>query len=112
MEIRMARWLAVYEDAKTFTLLLQTESGPNNLGGYSNPEYDRLADEASRQAEPAARAALLRQAEALAMREQALIPLYHHAARNLVGPRVLGWRDNMLDVNRSRYLGLAAQDAG
>jgi len=25
---------------------------------------------------------------------------------------VLGWRDNMLDVNRSRYLGLAAQDAG
>jgi hypothetical protein len=62
--------------------------------------------------EPAARAALLRQAEALAMREQALIPLYHHAARNLVGPRVLGWRDNMLDVNRSRYLGLAAQDAG
>jgi oligopeptide transport system substrate-binding protein len=111
-DLGLASWLAVYEDAQTFTLLLQTESGPNNLGGYSNPEYDRLADEASRQAEPAARAALLRQAEALAMREQALIPLYHHAARNLVSPRVLGWRDNMLDVNRSRYLGLAAEDAG
>ena len=106
-DLGLASWLAVYDDAQTFTLLLQTESGPNNLGGYSDPEYDRLTAAASRQTDPAARAALLRQAEALAMREQALIPLYHHAARNLVSPRVFGWRDNMLDVNRSRYLGLA-----
>jgi oligopeptide transport system substrate-binding protein len=107
-DLGLASWLAVYDDAQTFTLLLQTESGPNNLGGYSNQEYDRLTDEASRQAEPAARAALLREAEALAMREQALIPLYHHSTRNLVSPRVQGWQDNPLDVHRSRYLGLAA----
>jgi oligopeptide transport system substrate-binding protein len=106
-DLGLASWLAVYNDAQTFTLLLQTESGPNNLGGYSDPEYDRLTDEAARQADPAARAALLREAEALAMREQALIPVYHHAARNLVSPRVLDWQDNVLDVNRSRYLGLA-----
>ena len=110
-DLGLASWLAVYDDAQTFTLLLQTESGPNNLGGYSHPEYDRLTDAASRQTDPAARAALLRQAEALAMEQQALIPLYHHAARNLVSPRVLGWRDNMLDVNRSRYLGVA-DDSG
>ena len=107
-DLGLASWLAVYDDAQTFTLLLQTESGPNNLGGYSNAEYDRLADAAARQAEPAARARLLREAEALAVREQALIPLYHHVARNLISPRVLGWQDNMLDVNRSRYLGLSA----
>ena len=100
------QWLAVYDDAQTFTLLLQTESGPNNLGDYSNAEYDRLTEAAARQADPAARARLLREAEALAVREQALIPLYHHVARNLVSPRVTGWQDNMLDVNRSRYLGL------
>ncbi|MFU8896437.1 MAG: peptide ABC transporter substrate-binding protein [Gammaproteobacteria bacterium] len=109
-DLGLASWLAVYDDAQTFTLLLQTENGPNNLGGYSNPAYDRLADEAARQAEPAARARLLREAEALAVREQALIPVYHHVARNLVSPRVLGWQDNMLDVNRSRYLGLAVAD--
>lgn len=111
-DLGLASWLAVYDDPQTFTLLLQTESGPNNLGGYSNAEYDRLADEASRQPEPAARAALLREAESLAMREQALIPLYHHAARNLVSPRVSGWQDNMLDVNRSRYLGLEPDGPG
>jgi oligopeptide transport system substrate-binding protein len=105
-DLGLASWLAVYDDPQTFTLLLQTESGPNNLGNYSNSEYDRLTDTASRQADPAARARLLREAEALAVREQALIPLYHHVARNLVSPRVTGWQDNMLDVNRSRYLGL------
>jgi oligopeptide transport system substrate-binding protein len=105
-DLAIASWLAVYEDAQTFTLLLQTESGPNNLGNYSNAEYDRLTAAASRQADPAARAQLLREAEALAVREQALIPLYHHVSRNLVSPRVTGWEDNMLDVNRSRYLGL------
>ena len=110
-DLGLASWLAVYDDAQTFTLLLQTESGPNNLGNYSHPEYDRLADAASREADSAARARLLSEAETLAMREQALIPLYHHSARNLVSPRVIGWQDNMLDVNRSRYLGLAeAQD--
>jgi oligopeptide transport system substrate-binding protein len=105
-DLAIASWLAVYEDAQTFTLLLQTESGPNNLGNYSNAEYDRLTAAASRQGDPAARARLLREAEALAVREQALIPLYHHVSRNLVSPRVTGWEDNMLDVNRSRYLGL------
>ena len=108
-DLGLASWLAVYDDAQTFTLLLQTESGPNNLGGYSDPEYDRLTAAAARSADAAERAALLREAEALAVREQALIPLYHHVARNLVSPRVQGWRDNMLDVNRSRYLGLAPE---
>lgn len=103
-DLGLASWLAVYNDAQTFTLLLETDSGPNNLGSYSNAAYDRLADEASREADPLARAGLLREAEELAMREQALIPLYHHAARNLVSARVLGWQDNLLDVNRSRYL--------
>lgn len=105
-DLGLASWLAVYDDAQTFTLLLQTESGPNNLGGYSDPEYDRLTAAAARAGDPAERAALLRAAEAIAVREQALIPLYHHVSRNLVSPRVTGWRDNMLDVNRSRYLGL------
>lgn len=105
-DLGLASWLAVYDDAQTFTLLLETDSGPNNLGGYSDPEYDRLTAAAARAGDPAARAEQLRAAEAIAVREQALIPLYHHVSRNLVSPRVTGWQDNMLDVNRSRYLGL------
>jgi len=105
-DLGLASWLAVYDDPQTFTLLLQTDSGPNNLGNYSNPDYDRLTDAAARRGDMGERARLLREAEALAMQTQALIPLYHHASRNLLGPQVVGWSDNLLDVNRSRYLDL------
>lgn len=105
-DLGLASWLAVYDDPQTFTLLLQTQSGPNNLGNYSDAEYDRLTAAAARAGDMTVRAALLREAEALAMQSQALIPVYHHASRNLVGPEVTGWSDNLLDVNRSRYLGL------
>lgn len=108
-DLGLASWLAVYDDPQTFTLLLETDSGPNNLGRYSHAEYDRLTAAASR-AEPERRIALLREAEAIAAHEQALLPLYQHASRNLVSPRVLGWQDNRLDVQRSRYLGLSGAD--
>lgn len=110
-DLGLASWLAVYDDPQTFTLLLETASGPNNLGDYSHPDYDRLTGEAAQAEHPARRAALLRQAEVLALEDHALLPLYHHGTRNLVGPRVLGWQDNLLDVHRSRYLGLAGRGA-
>jgi oligopeptide transport system substrate-binding protein len=110
-DLGIASWLAVYDDPQTFTLLLQTGSGPNNLGQYSNADYDRLTDLAGREPRPGRRMALLRRAEAFAMEQQALIPVFHHAARNLVHPRVTGWKTNSLDVYRSRFLGLRTDQA-
>jgi oligopeptide transport system substrate-binding protein len=49
---------------------------------------------------------LLAEAERIALDRHGLIPVYHHASRNLVAPHVTGWRDNVLDVHRSRYLGI------
>jgi oligopeptide transport system substrate-binding protein len=106
-DLGLASWLAVYDDPQTFTLLLQTESGPNNLGGYSHPEYDRLADEASRQPSPQPRRAAARgrgARDARAGVDSALPPRGAQPGQ----PARLGWQDNMLDVNRSRYLGLEA----
>ena len=108
-DLGLASWLAVYDDPQTFTLLLQTESGPDCPANPGGLEHDRLTAAAARAGDATARARLLHEAEALAVREQALIPVYHHVSRNLVSPRVTGWEDNMLDVNRSRYLGLLPQ---
>ncbi len=105
-DLGLASWLAVYDDPQTFTLLLETASGPNNLGGYSDADYDALTTRAAASVDAGRRAELLREAEAHAVREQALIPIYHHAARNLVRSNVTGWQDNLLDVHRSRFLGL------
>jgi oligopeptide transport system substrate-binding protein len=105
-DLGLASWLAVYSDPQTFTLLLESKTAANNFGAYSNPEYDALTDRARATPDIDARARALRAAEALALEEQALIPIYHHAARNLVAPAVGGWQDNALDVHRSRYLRL------
>ncbi|WP_082400814.1 ABC transporter substrate-binding protein [Gemmobacter sp. LW-1] len=50
--------------------------GTANGGRYSNPELDRLLDEASGTMDDAARKALLEQADALAMEDYAILPLH------------------------------------
>lgn len=105
-DLALASWFAVYRDAQTFTLLLETATTANNFGGYSNPDYDQLTARAARTLDPGQRAGLLAAAERLALDQHALLPVYHHASRNLVSPAVAGWVDNPLDVHRSRYLSL------
>lgn len=105
-DLGLASWLAVYDDAQTFTLLAQTGAGGNNLGHYRSDRYDALTREAAVSLEISERAALLREAEALALSDHALLPVFHASSRNLVAARVSGWVDNNLDVHRSRYLGL------
>lgn len=103
-ELGIARWLAVYSDPQTFTLLLESKTAANNFGGFTNARYDELTTLASRTTDVGQRAQYLRQAESVALAEYGLIPLYHHASRNLVSKDVAGWVDNELDVHRSRYL--------
>lgn len=108
-DLGLASWLAVYSDPQTFTLLLEAKTGANNFGRYRNPEYDEWTARARSTPDVDARARALREAEALALEDHALIPIYHHAARNLVAPAVGGWLDNALDVHRTRYLRLEGE---
>ncbi len=106
-DLGLASWLAVWSDPQTFTLLLESRTGANNFGRFADGEYDQLTAAAAREPDLERRAGLLRRAEALALKANGLIPVYHHAARNLVGSAVAGWQDNVLDVHRSRYLSLS-----
>ncbi len=45
-EVARAGWIADYNDAQNFLYLLETRTGANNYGRYSNPEYDKLMLEA------------------------------------------------------------------
>ncbi|MBN1238082.1 MAG: peptide ABC transporter substrate-binding protein [Gammaproteobacteria bacterium] len=105
-DLGLATWLAVYDDPQTFTLLLESRTGANNFGAFSDAAYDRATRLAARTADVDERAAHLADAEAIALELNGLIPVYHHASRSLVSPRVTGWEPNLLDVHRSRYLGL------
>ena len=105
-DLGYAEWLAVYSDPQTFTLLLESRTGANNFGAFRDEAYDRATSLAAETADLERRAELLKQAERIALEQHGLIPVYHHASRNLVAPSVTGWQDNPLDVHRSRYLGL------
>jgi oligopeptide transport system substrate-binding protein len=59
---------------------------------------------AEREADRAKRAALLRQAEAMALGDYPWIPWRIPAQTDLVKPAVKGWAANMRDYHRSRWL--------
>lgn len=99
-------WLADFNDAANFLTVLESSAG-SNYARYDNPNYDRLLSAAAQTAGARERADLLRDAEALMLVDQPVIPLYFGATRNLVAPAVTGWQPNPVDVHLSRYLGLA-----
>ena len=78
-----------------------------NISRFSDAKFDALIEQADNSADLGARAALLRQAEARAMQEQPLAPLYYYVSRRLISPRVQGWVDNPRGIHLQRYLSLA-----
>ncbi|MGP1271779.1 MAG: peptide ABC transporter substrate-binding protein [Phycisphaerales bacterium] len=86
-----AGWYADYADPTTFLDLNRTGDG-NNDRKYSNPAYDRLLDEATRELDPQRRMALLTEAERIIMEDDLpMVPLFHYVSLYLFDPdRVTG----------------------
>jgi oligopeptide transport system substrate-binding protein len=105
-QVFRSSWIGDYNDAYSFAQLLQTGIGIN-LTGYSNPRYDALLTEATRQPDPARRRALLEEAERLMLADHPLLPLYFYVNKHLVKPYVSGWSDNIMNVQYSKDLRLA-----
>jgi oligopeptide transport system substrate-binding protein len=98
-------WIADYADPASFLELFRSDEGLN-WSAYAHPEYDELLEQAARHAGPG-RAAVLRQAETLLMRDMPVIPLYYYVSRHLVKPGVNGFVDNIRDIHLSRYLDIS-----
>ncbi len=105
-QVARAAWIADYNDAQNFLYLLETRTGANNYGRYSNPEFDNLMREAEVTSDLKKRSEMMQKAEALAMRDQPVIPIYHYVSKNLVSKKVVGFEDNPQDIHRWRYVSL------
>lgn len=105
-QIARAGWIADYDDAQNFLYLLETRTGANNYGGFSNPEFDRLMLAASKMVDLKQRADLMRQAEAILSDEQPIAPIYYYVSKQVVSTKVKGWVDNARDIHRARWLDL------
>jgi oligopeptide transport system substrate-binding protein len=106
-QVFRSSWIGDYNDAYSFAQLLQTGFGIN-LTGYSNPRYDALLADATRQPDPARRRALLEEAERVMLADHPLLPVYFYVNKHLVKPYVSGWSDNVMNVQYSKDLRLSA----
>lgn len=103
-DIARAGWIADYDDPHNFLFLLQTSSGVLNYGQYSNSKFDNLMRQASKITDLDKRAKVLAKAEAIAMEEQAVIPIFYYVTKQVVSKDVLSWVNNIADVHRARWL--------
>ncbi len=75
-----------------------------NYGQYTNPAYDALLDQSSKEADVAKRGALLHQAEATMLGDTAVLPLLIRVTQDIVSPTITGYEDNPEDIHRTRYM--------
>jgi oligopeptide transport system substrate-binding protein len=102
-QVFRASWLADYDDALSFLQVLQSGFGIN-LPRYSNAEYDALLARAANEIDSTSRRTLLEAAERTMLNDQPVIPLYFYVAKHLVSARLMGWRDNAMNVVYSKQI--------
>ncbi|MDG5497109.1 peptide ABC transporter substrate-binding protein [Niveispirillum sp. BGYR6] len=97
-------WIGDYIDAASFLDLARSDIGKQNPSGYSNPAYDKLLDQATAAPTAEQRAELMQQAERLMVDDVAVFPLHFYSSKHMVSPKLIGWKDNLLDSHPSRFL--------
>jgi oligopeptide transport system substrate-binding protein len=100
-------WVGDFPDATTYLFLLETRTAAQNYPGYSNPDYDRLMLEAGKEADLGKRAEIMRQAEQIALNDNPIIPIAIGSSQNLISPRITGFKDNIEDWHRARWMCIA-----
>lgn len=96
-------WIADYVDPEDFLDIKFHSRSLDNDTNYSNPEVDRLLEEARTEQDPTKRLALYQQAEEIIVREAPWIPLFYGKANVLVKPYVKDWVIAPLIIPRLRY---------
>ncbi len=101
-EIGLTRWGPDYADPTTY-LNMWTTGNNNNYGRWSNEQYDALIKDAAvgeSSKDAAARWDVLHQAEAIAVRDLVIIPLYEKSNATMVKSYVTGVENHPVALNR------------
>lgn len=96
MPLYFLRWMADYLDPQNFLSTMLHSKAPENTLGYSNPEFDRLCDQADVMQDPEKRLATYRQAEAIGVKDAPWVPIYFQKDIELWNPRLQGVESMLL----------------
>ena len=102
-EVMRLGWIGDYNNAYTFLEIFESSHG-QNFAGYSDPDYDALLTQITRERDPVRRRALMQSAEQRVLDAYPIVPLYFYTNKHLVKPYVEGFRANIMDHNYSRHL--------
>ncbi|KZK86313.1 Periplasmic oligopeptide-binding protein precursor [Pseudovibrio sp. Ad46] len=103
-DVARAGWIGDYSDPQNFLFMTESDNTGFNYARYENPEYDALMDEAAVTVDLEKRAAILKKAETIFMRDLPFLPLMYYGSKNLVSDKVSGFETNLLDVHPSRFV--------
>ncbi len=104
-QVGRAGWIWDYPDAENLLALMATDNS-YNYGQYSNAEFDALL-KASYQQTGQERVETMQKAEAIAMDEAALAPIYYYNSKHLVASYVNGYVANGDDRHPSRWISVS-----
>lgn len=107
-QVGRAGWIADYNDPQNFLYLLETRTGSNNYGKFSNADYDKLMLEAGTTVDLKKRAEIMAKAERIGIDQDALMPIYFYVSKNLVSQKLKGFVSNTKDIHRSRWMEIVA----
>jgi ABC-type transport system substrate-binding protein len=99
-------WSADYPDPQDFLDIMFHSQSTNNHTNYSNPEVDRLLEEARLEQDHDRRMQLYQEAERMIVEDGAWIPLFHNAEYWLTKPYVKGMIYPPAVVPRLKYVWL------
>ena len=105
-DVARCGWTADYADAENFLALSLSTNKTFDYAHYHSPAFDDLMTRSYGERDPAARAKIMHDAEALLMQDQPIAPLMVSASLWLVAPKVKGFVDNAVNDHLTRYMSL------
>ena len=99
-------WIADYPDPQNFLDLKFHSASANNETKYSNPDVDKLLEQARGEQDQAKRLTLYQQAEQKIVNDAPWVPLYHGKGGVLIKPYVKGYTIPPFVIPNLRYVSI------
>lgn len=103
-EVARYQWFAEYADPSSFLYLLESANRGDNHSKYNNPAYDEAMQKVYAEVDHFRRLALMREAEAIALKDSPITPINFYVGKLLIKPYIRGINANARGINLSRYM--------